>query len=57
MFVSKVHTFFLKIWKILRKIKTDVDRLLLVSKLKKSSTLAKYIGYFFSPSKQKVIIQ
>ena len=38
-----------------KKIKTDVDRLLLVSKLKKRSIIAKYIGIFFSLSKPKVV--
>ena len=37
------------------KIKTDVDRLLLVLKLKKSSILSKYIGIFFSFLKAKVV--
>ena len=37
------------------KIKKDADRLLLVSKLKKRSILAKYIGNFFSLSKSKVV--
>ena len=37
-----------------KKIKTDVDRLLLVTKLKKSSILAKYINnYFYSQSQKK----
>ena len=39
----------------LEKIETDVDRLILVSKLKKSSILAKYIEHFFSFSKPKVV--
>ena len=33
---------------IVKKVKTDVDRLLLVSKMKRSVILAKYIGNFFS---------
>ena len=37
-----------------REDKTDVDRLLLVTKLKKSSMLTKYIDFFFSQSKPKV---
>ena len=37
------------------KIKTDVDRLLLVSKLQKSSILAKYIGTFVSLLKSNVV--
>ena len=37
------------------KIKTDVDRLLLVKKLKNSSILEKYIGKFCSLSKPKVV--
>ena len=40
----------------LEKIKTDVDRLLLVSKLKKISTLAKYIGKFVFIIKTKSIL-
>ena len=35
-----------KIWEIVKKIKMDVDRLLLVSKIKKSSILAKYTENF-----------
>ena len=35
--------------------KTDIDRLLLVSKLIKSSILLKYIGNFFSFSNPKVV--
>ena len=49
MFVSKVH----KILEMLDKIKTDVYKLLLVLKLKKSSILAKYIGTFFFIIKTK----
>ena len=37
------------------KIKTDVDRLLLDLKFKKSSILAKYIGIFCSFSKPEVL--
>ena len=36
----------LKIWKIVEKIKTDVNRLLLISKMKKSSILEKYTEKF-----------
>ena len=36
------------------KIKTDVDRLLFVSRLKKSSILSKYIGNFLSFSKPNI---
>ena len=44
MFVSKVHqNFVLKLWEIVEKMKTGVDRLLLVSKMKNSSILEKYI--------------
>ena len=39
----------------LERMKTDVDRLLLVSKFRKSSSLAKYIGNFFPFSKPKVV--
>ena len=37
------------------KIKTDVDRLLFVSKTKKSSILAKYIKFCFVLLKPKVV--
>ena len=36
------------------KIKRNVDRLLLVSKMKKSSSLTKYIGNFFFTVKTKI---
>ena len=49
--MSEVH----KILGKLDKIKTDVDRLLLVSKLTKCSILAKYIGTFFFIVKTKSI--
>ena len=40
------------------KIQTDVDRLLLVSKLKKSPVLAKYMGeFFFLVSKRKDLMK
>ena len=56
MFVSKVHkNFFPKIWGMVEKIKTNVVRLLLVSKMKKSSIQAKYMENFFSYSKPKVV--
>ena len=50
MFVSKLH----KICEIVEKMKTDVDRLLLFSKMKKSSILAKYtenVFLLFKPNK------
>ena len=51
--VLNTKNFLLKIWKMVEKIKTEVDRLLLVSKLKNSSILGKYIGKFFSLSEKK----
>ena len=55
MFVSKGHKIlFSKFLKILEKTKTDVDRLLLVSKFEKSSILAKYIGKFIFIVKTKI---
>ena len=53
--VQSAWTFLPKIWEKLEKIKTDVDRLLLVSKLKKSSILAKYIRKFVFIIKTKVV--
>ena len=54
MFVSQVH----KIWEMVEKVKKDLDRLLLVSKLKKSSVSVKYTVHFFwiDKTKSKIII-
>ena len=38
-----------------KKIKMNLDKLLSISKMKKSSNLAKYIGFFFSLVKLKVV--
>ena len=51
MFVSKIP----KILEMVDKIKMNVDKQLLVLKMKKSSNLVKCIGNFFSLSKPKVI--
>ena len=51
MFVSKIP----KILEMVDKIKMNVDKQLLVFKMKKSSNLVKCIGNFFSLSKPKVI--
>ena len=53
MFVFKVNKFFFQIREIVDMIKTDVDRLILVSKLKKSSISAIYIRKLFFIVKTK----
>ena len=48
MFMFKVHkTLFSKFGEIVEKLKTDVDRLHLVSKMKKSSISKNILEYFF----------
>ena len=45
--------FCFKILKMIENIEIDVDRLLLASKMIKSSNLPKYIGFFFHYQTQK----
>ena len=52
-FVQSTPNFVFKLWEIVEKMKTDVDRLLLVSKMKKSSILGKYIRDFLFIIKTK----
>ena len=52
--VENTSNFVIKIWEMAEKIKTDVDRLLLVSKLENTSILAKYIQKCFL-SKLKIV--
>ena len=54
-YVQSPWNFVFKIRKIVEKLKMDVDRLLLVSKLKKSSNLGIYIEKFVSILKPKVV--
>ena len=51
--VQSAYNFFFKFWEMIETIKTDVDRLLLVSKFKKSSIVKKYIENFFFIVKTK----
>ena len=54
--MSKIHKNFVnKISQISEKIELDVDKLLLISKVKKSSISAKYIGKVFSLLKSKIV--
>ena len=54
MFMSKVHKIlFFKFWEMVDKIKTDVDRLILVPKMKKKFNFTKYISKPFFVIKTK----
>ena len=53
--IQSTLNFVFKLWTIVEKIKTGIDKLLQVSKMKKSSLLGKYIGKFFLLSKPKVV--
>ena len=53
--VQNILNFVSKIWEMVDEIKTEVDRLLLVSKLKKSSISQNISTNFFSLSSPKVV--
>ena len=53
--IQSTLNFVFKLWEIVEKMKTGADRLPLVSKMKKSSIIRKYIANFYLLSKLIVV--